>query len=64
MRLGKQSRLRVETLEDRSLPSAAFVSQWNDLLLDVRANVAAQCESSEPVEPVEPRSFGGGCMMI
>ena len=36
MRLGKQSRLRVETLEDRSLPSADFVFQWNDLLLDVQ----------------------------
>jgi hypothetical protein len=32
----KQSRLRVEPLEDRCLPSAAFVLQWNDLLLDVQ----------------------------
>ena len=32
----KQSRLRVEQLEDRCLPSAAFVFQWNDLLLDVQ----------------------------
>ena len=36
----------------------------NHLLLDVRANVAAQCESSEPVAPVQPRGFEGGCMMI
>ena len=36
MRRGKQSRLRVEPLEDRCLPSADFVFQWNDLLLDVQ----------------------------
>jgi len=36
----------------------------NHLLLDVRANVASQCESSEPVAPVQPRGFEGGCMMI
>jgi hypothetical protein len=36
MRLGKNRFLRVEQLEDRSLLSAAFVFQWNDLLLDVQ----------------------------
>jgi hypothetical protein len=36
MRLVKRGLLRVEPLEDRSLPSAAFVPQWNDLLVDVQ----------------------------
>ncbi|HVK10509.1 MAG TPA: vanadium-dependent haloperoxidase [Gemmataceae bacterium] len=36
MVLVKHSRLRVEPLEDRSLPSAAFVPEWNDLLVDVQ----------------------------
>jgi len=33
----KQRPLRVERLEDRSLPSAAFVLDWNALLVDVQA---------------------------
>ena len=33
----------------------------NDLLLDLRENVRAQCESDRPVAPIEPRGFGGGC---
>jgi hypothetical protein len=36
MVLVKPSRLRVEPLEDRSVPSAAFVPEWNDLLVDVQ----------------------------
>lgn len=36
----------------------------NQLLLDVADNVEAQCESSAPVAPVEPRSFSGGCMFL
>jgi hypothetical protein len=36
MVLVKQSRLRVEPLEDRSLPSATFVPEWNDLLVDIQ----------------------------
>src|SRR5262245_55173738 len=36
MVLVKQNRLRVEPLEDRSVPSAAFVPEWNDLLVDVQ----------------------------
>src|SRR5215207_9760605 len=32
----KQSRLRVEPLEDRTVPSAAFVPEWNNLILDVQ----------------------------
>src|SRR5205823_5309469 len=36
MRLMKKSLLRVEALEDRSLPSAAFVLDWNDLVVDVQ----------------------------
>jgi hypothetical protein len=32
----KKSLLRVEALEDRSLPSAAFVLDWNDLIVDVQ----------------------------
>jgi hypothetical protein len=32
----RKSLLRVEPLEDRSLPSAAFVPDWNNLLLDVQ----------------------------
>src|SRR5436190_8035705 len=36
MVLIKQRRLRVEPLEDRSVPSAAFVPEWNDLLVDVQ----------------------------
>src|SRR5262245_6383083 len=36
MVLVKKSRLRVEPLEDRSVPSADFIPAWNDLLLDVQ----------------------------
>jgi PAP2 superfamily len=36
MVLTKQSRLRVEALDDRCLPSAAFVPEWNSLLLNVQ----------------------------
>ena len=36
MVLVNRSRLRVEPLEDRSVPSAAFVPEWNDLLVDVQ----------------------------
>jgi hypothetical protein len=36
MRLMKKSLLRVEPLEDRCLPSADLVFQWNDMLLDVQ----------------------------
>src|SRR6478672_9528281 len=36
MVLVKQTRLRVEPLEDRSVPSAAFIPEWNDLLVDVQ----------------------------
>src|SRR5262249_23351787 len=36
MRLLKQTSLRVEPLEDRSLPSAGFVLDWNDLVVDVQ----------------------------
>jgi hypothetical protein len=32
----KLSRLRVEPLEDRSVPSAAFVTDWNDRVLGVQ----------------------------
>jgi hypothetical protein len=35
MGLRKKCVLRVAPLEDRSLPSAAFVPNWNDLLVDV-----------------------------
>src|SRR5262245_48948687 len=35
MRLVNQRRLRVEPLDDRCLPSAGFVFDWNTLLLDV-----------------------------
>jgi PAP2 superfamily len=36
MRLTQQTRLRVEALEDRSVPSAAFVLDWNELLTNVQ----------------------------
>jgi PAP2 superfamily len=36
VKLMKQSLLRVEPLEDRCLPSADFVLEWNSLLLDVQ----------------------------
>jgi hypothetical protein len=36
MGLRKQGLLRIETLEDRTVPSAAFVPAWNQLLLDVQ----------------------------
>ncbi|HKB05470.1 MAG TPA: vanadium-dependent haloperoxidase, partial [Gemmataceae bacterium] len=36
MGLLKPRVLRVQTLEDRSVPSAAFVTDWNDLLVDVQ----------------------------
>src|SRR5215471_7175033 len=36
MVLAKKSRLRVESLEDRSVPSADFIPAWNDLLVDVQ----------------------------
>jgi hypothetical protein len=36
MGLRKRNVLSIEPLEDRSLPSATFVFQWNDLLLDVQ----------------------------
>src|SRR5262245_25604041 len=36
MRLVKNVGLRLEQLEDRSLPSAAFVSDWNAVLVDVQ----------------------------
>jgi hypothetical protein len=36
MVLVKQSHLRVQPLEDRSVPSAAFVPEWNDLLVNVQ----------------------------
>lgn len=36
MRLMKQSVLRVELLEDRCLPSASFVPDWNSQLLDMQ----------------------------
>ena len=36
MGLSKQNVLRVEQLEDRCVPSAAVVFEWNDLLLDVQ----------------------------
>src|SRR5262249_30265276 len=36
MKLMKRSVLRVESLEDRWLPSADFVLQWNSLLVNVQ----------------------------
>jgi hypothetical protein len=36
MRLGKKSLLYVEPLEDRCLPSADFVFDWNATILDVQ----------------------------
>jgi len=36
MRLAKKSLFRVEVLEDRALPSAAFVSEWNERLVNVQ----------------------------
>src|SRR5262245_37952490 len=36
MRHRKRNRLQVTLLEDRSLPSACFVAQWNDLLVSVQ----------------------------
>lgn len=38
-------------------------ADWN-LLLDLTQNVQESCTSSEPVAPVPPRDFSGGCMMI
>ena len=35
MVLVKKSRLRVESLDERSLPSATFVLDWNELLVNV-----------------------------
>lgn len=38
------------------------VTADNELLLDLRDNVATQCAAdSGPVEPVEPTTFSGGC---
>ena len=34
MQLLKRCPLRVECLEDRSLPSAAFVYDWNNLVIE------------------------------
>ena len=36
MALMKRTSLRVELLEDRCVPSADFILQWNRLLLDVQ----------------------------
>src|SRR5262245_57565465 len=40
MGLSKQRPLRVELLEDRSLPSAAFVYDWNNLVIEFQGQRA------------------------
>jgi Ca-activated chloride channel family protein len=53
----------VELWQATELADPDIAADW-DLMLDLQDNIRTQCTATYgPVDPVEPRTFPGGCML-